>query len=504
LNPAKIISDAFSGLHNDDRPSRGIPWVSLLLIGALLSIFSLSYSQYEDMGFFLSLAATISQGHSLYTGFFDIKDPLFMAIVSLAYWAFGPVGPYLVDAIAVLFAPLVGYMSARKFGLGHVYSFGAAILFAGSLAGDYFQSLRTTAVALVLLLSSIYLLKSTRYALTGVVLAIVLGYKFAYLPIVAAVILLVFAISYLEKRWEILGKLFLALGFTFTFILLALHLRGEFPGYLEMMTMNFEYRGSGPAIMGQDGSLPGRFESIFRFGSNPVVLAFASLLPLGIALLERKRVPQLVFPIVQLAILSSSVFGFIFLSVMWVHHLQVTSLIMWSGYVSLVLLIQELHSSRPWVVGVSVVLIFSAMSSTGFSLKLTPKTDLPNLVNPSWIIPPEASYIQNRGWPSTEIRYAKLGPNDELGLAAFLPENWSLGCPYYAQVGTESVEIVSKISHCIVNDVDAVILTPGFFSLERDLGTYSSLKEMVRKNLIDHYICEPVIERPGSEICIRK
>lgn len=479
--------------------------VSMVLLGIVVSVTSLTYSQYEDMGYFLSLAATVASGQSLYTGFFEIKDPLFMGSISIAYSVFGLQGPYLVDALAVLFAPLVAYSASRNFGLSKIQAFLAGAIFGGVLGGAYFQSLRTTAVALVLIVLAMSFAKSRKLILAGFILALALGFKFAYLPIVLAVILLVATEDFFSRRKFIgLLKVSISLLASLLIMLIILGFRGELAGYLEMMSMNFSYRSEGPGVMGQDGSLFGRALLVFQYGSNPVVLLAALLGSAFAPILLRGERGEGLTSSIQLFFFSASVLGVLALSLMWVHHLHVLSLLAWAIFVSFMVVVNSKPQINDFIKSVSVLLILATLSSSGFSMVLKSRTEFSQIFNPTWIEPAEARYINSLVWPRSEVKYSRVGPNDELGLAAFLPSNWVLSCPSYGQVGIEPVSLIQELSNCIEHDVDVVIVTPGFFALTRDIGTYEYLKGEVKNKLDSHFECEPTPEREGSLICRRK
>ena len=88
--------------------------IFLSLVGAFFAIFTLHYSQAEDMGLFLSETAALARGQSLYRDIFEIKDPLFFYSSTLSTLLIGRSGPYILDALAVAFAAPVAYLALKS------------------------------------------------------------------------------------------------------------------------------------------------------------------------------------------------------------------------------------------------------------------------------------------------------------------------------------------------------------------------------------------------------
>jgi hypothetical protein len=152
----------------------------------------------------------------------------------------------------------------------------------------------------------------------------------------------------------------------------------------------------------------------------------------------------------------------------------------------------------------AIALVAATSVSAGSSLNLIPRADPRSYLSPAWVIPPEIDSLTALYRVSEPVNYARLGPNDDVGLAAFLPGNWWLSCPHYAQFGHEDEPMVKSMIQCISEKPQVVIVSPGFYTLERFDGTFDSFRERVRGVLEDEFRCAPVVARPGAEVCVRQ
>lgn len=476
-------------------------YVYLALTGILFAGFSITYSQAEDMGFFLSMAASIADGRPIYSGFFEIKDPIFMWLAGFQYFVFGKPGPYILDALAVALGPIVAYLTATKFGASRLLGILSAIAFTAALAGNYYQSFRSGTLAIIFLMLALFFTISRRSFLSGIFVSLALGFKFAFAPMALAIF---FILLLSEHRSKIRQAALFLLGASLmgVAILLALSLRGELAGYIQMMIQNFQYRNNYPDVVGQDGSISGHISNINLYGSNAVLLLLLPLLMFGVAAASRER--HLIRSVGQLSLFSISTTVFLFLTVLWFHHLQSIALVTWASVLSAGLVSRMITSkeNRVIVISSAAILGVSLLVSSGVSFALKPRIPLDQIVAPQWQTPPEVNALTDLRLDMETLNYARLGPNDDLGLAAFLPEGFTLGCRYYGQVGIETEQMISELEYCIRQKADLVFVSPGFFSLVRNAGNYEQTKDRMREVLLQNFSCYPVNDRPESQICI--
>ena len=103
------------------------------------------------------------------------------------------------------------------------------------------------------------------------------------------------------------------------------------------------------------------------------------------------------------------------------------------------------------------------------------------------------------------VRFSRLGPNDELGLAAFLPATWQLSCRFYGgQYGHESAEQERETIDCLTDNPEVLFISSGFFSLTRPAGDYDSFRAKLIEVVDRNFDCIDVPARAGSQICTRR
>jgi hypothetical protein len=474
--------------------------ILLFGIGLYFAIFTLTYLQWEDMGQFLSETAVLARGQNLYRDIFEIKDPLFFVTSTLSTLLIGRSGPYIVDAIAVALAAPIAYVALKSLSIDKFKSAVGAVLFVGTLSGAYFQSFRTGTVCLVLILCSIIAVNNGRLFTTGVIFAAVFGLKMPYIPFLVCPFVL--GLKYLKTKWNFLR---LISGFLSTILVIAgvLHMRGELIPYFEMVRINFKYREMYPAIVGFNQGISGYIDAVNRNGSSATLLILVTICSWLLVLTSNTRKNWYV--ISSLAMLQLSVLFVIFTTAMWVHHLQMLCLFGFATYALAFTTTSRSLQKYPIYGLLVLVLIGINFQTVGFRIPIKPQQPIADVIQPKWITPPEATYVIRYVNNSKKtIYFARLGPNDDLGLVSFLPNNWKLACPEYVQGGLEDVKWISKITACMTEKPEIIFVSPGFFSLTRPAGYYELLKSEAKKVLVDHYFCFSLPERPGAEICEKK
>jgi len=192
------------------------------------------------------------------------------------------------------------------------------------------------------------------------------------------------------------------------------------------------------------------------------------------------------------------------ISAMWPHHLQVLCLLAWSSTL-IFLEATANHLKFPEVIiSYAVIPILITLQLTGWRIPSVYTNLFAKASSPSWQIPPEVNYINsNKSQFQGVQHYARLGPNDDLGLAAFLDDNFILVCRNYAQVGFESDAKITEIRDCIKKMPEVIFVSSGFNTLIRPTGNYEELKRVVNKVLSEDFICQEIDARPGASVCIR-
>ena len=468
-------------------------------IGLYFAIFTLTYLQWEDMGQFLSETAVLARGQNLYRDIFDNKDPLFFVSSTLSTLLIGRSGPYIVDAIAVALAAPVAYVALKSLSIDKFKSAVGAVLFVGTLSGVYFQSFRTGTICLVLIVGSIIAVNNGRLFTTGVIFAAVLGLKMPYIPFLVCPFIL--GLKYFKTKWNFVR---LISGFLSTILLIigVLQMRGELVPYIEMVRINFKYREMYPAIIGFKQGIGGHVDAVNRNGSSATLLILITIFSWLMVLTSKTRKNWYVTS--SLIFLQLSVLFVVFTTAMWVHHLQMLCLFGFATYALAFTTTSKSLQKYPIYGLLVLVLIGINFQTVGFRIPIKPQQPIADVIRPKWILPPEAKYVNESFKHSKKtIYFARLGPNDDLGLVSFLPTNWKLACPDYVQGGLEDVKWITKITACMTEKPEIIFVSPGFFPLTRPAGYYELMKSEAKKVLVDHFFCFSLPERSGAEICVK-
>lgn len=476
----------------------------LFIFGIAIGFMTLSYTQNEDMGIFISETALIARGTHVYTGIFEVKDPLFLWLGGLATWLVDLRAPFLVDAVFVMVSPLVAFKFGRSLQLSRMSSAICGVAFSCALSGTYYQSFRTGTIALVLLVCTLWAAQTKKWTLTGVLSVLVIGFKMAYAP------LLLGLCAYFFLRPERLSKIlkFVAGAIPTGLVILAtLAIRGELSGFMSMVKLNFHYRKIFPQVVGFKPGIAGHIEVLNSNSSSFLILV--ALLVVSLAVVIKKVFLRQDFvEITALMLTFVGVLIFLLSSAMWFHHLQPLSVLLLSFLLlsSFVLEISRKDNSFFWR-SISIIVVVGAFGSlqiTGFRFPVRAQIPVRTWLSPQWVQPPEAIFVKNnQSKLLLEKDFARLGPNDDMGLAAFLPIQWKLVCRDYAQYGHETTEMISDMMNCMAKKPNYIFVSPGFFALERASGTYALLKQLSTEMLKTNFRCVPMIEREGAQFCTR-
>jgi hypothetical protein len=474
------------------------------MVGVYVGLFTLAYSQNEDMGIFLSETSFIANGKGVYSEIFEVKDPLFLWLGGLTNWVFGLSGPYLLDVLFVIVSPLVAFKFARTLQLTQTWSIIVGISFCGSLGGIYYQTLRTGTIALVLVVLALTFAVKREWFTTGILCALVVGFKMAYAPILIGIAF--YLICSPNKFKSISNFLFGALS-TSTLILSGLWWRGELHGFVDMVTLNFHYREIFPKAVGFRPGIMGHIDIINGNSSSFTWLIITLTVLVTIVLVLFRKNRQVLLINITLSLTFVGVLVFLLASAMWIHHLQplsIISLVTMSILGKLDGFRRESSLNYSWFFAPILILSVISINTTGWKIPVKPLSPVSTWFSPRWTTPPEADYLQKN---SQNFRlkkdFARLGPNDDLGLAAFLPSDWNLVCRDYAHYGHETSELVSEILKCIQTKPNYVLISPGFFALTRLSGTYEQLKKSSSEVLGEYYECVAIEQRAGAQFCTR-
>lgn len=472
----------------------------MLVTGTLASALVLEYSTAEDMGLFLSEAAMVSSGHKLYVDFFELKDPLFLWLIGLEYHFFGRMGPYIGDGLAVAVAPLVAFKAARSLDIKSWYAGMSGVVFLLCLTNQYFNSLRSGTLAIVLIVYSVHLAASAKPFCLGLISGVILGLKMPYFPIVICGLFLV----YFRNRYtHVLSRFFLGFVTTLTVLLLTLKMRGELSGYFRMVSFNFSYRANYQELSGLKTGLAGRIQVMDTNQANVFVILMAVLLvTIGLFPKRRFKTHQPLNQVFCLLLIFSVLF-ILLTSAMWFHHLQPLAILSWA--------VMVLVFSNNWferrnsplknlllILGMTV-----ALQYTHSDIPLAFRTPLNEVLSPDFKEPDVLKTMAT--WPTINGPYtfSRLGPNDEQGLVGFMDSKWRLKCRLYGQAGMESIDDINKFVACLEREPNYIFESPGYRAIG-DRGNQKTLRQLTDSLLQDKFSCVESEFREAERVCVRR
>ncbi len=475
----------------------------------LVSFAKIQYSQYEDMGIFLSEFALIAHGHLPYKEIFEIKDPLFLLEGGLVFKFFGLQGVYLQDTFLLSVSALLSYRISRKLQLIPLFAALGSIIFILTITGDYYQSLRSTLFALVLILVYINFFIEKNFLAAGFVVGLIGGFKMPYLFIAPALLpLLIFD----RTNKKVINFSKLAIGFisSLIFIGLIMFKLNIVNDYINMVYENFSYAKNYSEIVGQNTGIKGHIINMVAYKSSfylPVLFLIITSILTIIFLPKNKLVISLTLILISFLTLMLCAF-----MTMWPHHLHVLTYLVWPLSISILLLLQNiifvksrLNFKQCSVYFISIILLIYTCVYSGTSLPTKFNQSIRTTFSPKWFLPPEVPLLNNLSAVSHFNKtFARLGPNDDMGLAAFLTRDWVLSCSRYSQVGFESDLVIKETLNCIEKNPNFLVVSEDFFALNRPVGNFNKFREDALAIVKKEFNCNLLPSRGRTLICSRK
>ena len=494
--------------------------ICIIFISFLFGISRIGLSQSEDYGVFLSIFGFVAKGVPLYSGVFEMKDPLFLLFGSLLFSVFGSKGPFLFE---IILFPISGYLSykfARDIYFSQFIALISSIIFVATLSGGFYGTGRSTIFATVLIIATLFTSRKNCFYTTGFLVAMIVGFKMPYILMSISIIIIVFKNNYNKiQNFDILLKIIVGFSIGITTIFSLLLVRGELLPYFDMVIENFRYRNIYLEVIGHTKGLSGHLNTFITYTNfNYYIYVFLSLYSLFLSLFFKNDVE--IISLISITCLSLLVLVFLSLSAMWPHHFQILSVYVWAisllAFNTLSCLFSSVHKKliidSKFIQFFYGFIIFSLFLVLLISLNGSKTTftffnfnNILNIYTFKWNEAPEVkaldtAYNKNGG----DKTFARLGANDDSGFGAFIAKDWHLSCPRAYQYGHESFETANKTILCVKTLPRYVIVSPFFYQLNRSAGTYNEFKKEINLILNDKFTCSPVNEWENARICIRK
>lgn len=481
----------------------------LILLGFIVAVLRVSFSQAEDMGIFLTVSGMVAHGYHLYSQIFDIKDPLFFYASAISMKIFGIRGPFVLDACLVILSAPIAYVLGILFRVRKWIAFTAAIFFLLSLTGTYYQSFRTqiAAIDLVLILAITCLLN--KWYLSGFIFLLLLGFK---LPFGIFVVLPIILILRSQNRNRNIIRFTLSFIASAACLALLMQLRGELLPYIRMNIENFTYQSGYQAIVGQTPGFVGHLIIWNQNSANVMYFVFGGIITF---VLVRKTENNRNLRLATIAV-CTCVAIFLAETAMWSHHLQILALTV--PFFSFCILEEITDRIQPTLVrkrlpnltrrtslnpGVLVVILIALLMHTGFMMPSQSTMSINKWIDPQWSTPAEIAMLNTINIPAgSSHTFARVGANDDSGFGAFLPREWKFRCSRVLIGGIESRETIDNLDNCLKSQVNFILVSPKFSGESNRAGTYPYYFNNTELILSNYFKCRDVLQN-GFRLCSR-
>jgi len=475
----------------------------IFTIGLTISIFSAQFSQGEDMGIFISVSALLGKGYKLYDEVFDIKDPFFFYSLAFFQKYFGLSALFYFDIFITALSFPLAFKLAVKLSSNFNVAFLSSLMFFLTLTGQFGSSLRSQVFAITLILSFFILLLEDRWEFAGVIFTLIFFTKLPLILIPTLVLILTLLGHRSAKNFTGFVKGALVSSVIFVLIMI---LRGEFTGYVRMVSENINYASNYQSIVGQKNGIVGHFE-VWN-GSELRFYSFLSCLLLVLILRKVAGIeandPLFIFTVAT----NLGVGLFLLQTAMWWHHLQIISLYIFFDFLFLLSVFNSKHESllkrniistkSIWshsngiIGGVIIVALVILTSNSGWVFPLKPESNLKSLLHPTWTKPVEITMLEEAKQKYVQGgSFARLGMNEDMGFGAFLPDEWRFKCSRLIISGSEEKITVDKFLKCLTIEPDVILIAPFYNSEVNRPGNYAYFFRESQQILREGFICQP-------------
>ena len=467
----------------------GRVWIAVILVFSWLLVLARAIPERSgDRGVFVSMAERLAAGDVLYVDVWDNKEPLFFLTLAAGRL----VSPYMdvvLELLWILAICLAAFALIRTRNFSPLMSTlvafsGTPLIITGAIYYAGFTHLPSTALTL----AGFALLVRGHPVLSGVLLAVLVGFKIIIVPVSLALFLAWFLV-HRDRR----GLILYVLGGLGGLIGLALLLiaRGELTGFIDLLISNIGYSQS-PISDAYAIPIWVHLEPVMQ-NSAVVVLAITVAIITLARLIAPTKSNELWWGTLFALLSSILVLG---ITGLWIHHGQILYIPATLALLLAVTTIPQAQIVRPasimLVIALSIVLSGSSSMRATVDELLSARgqwTDLARLSEPSLalleIAPDGASY-------------ARLGKNTDDSHAQGL-RDFSHPCYQFVQYTYDLPSTLEFIPECLPS-VDYVIVDPG---LQPEVGQdrWNVFVAASEKALGNDFACE---ERDWGRLCTNK
>jgi hypothetical protein len=448
----------------------------------------------DDRGIFVSVAARLLAGDTLYSGVYDNKDPLFFYFVA-GQITLGPWAEVVAEALLIAIAAAAAYFMAVKLASRWTAVSTSFIAIPIILTGGFYYPGFTELPGIALVLVSITASACRRPVLAGLSIGLLVFLKFIFVPIA-----LVGAGCFLlaHRRFSDIAAIVLGASISAGVVVGVLVVRGELLPFIDIIRQNVAY--SQGSLIGSKKGLAALVEHISRVGASRV---FGEVVPILVVMLpvvarlrkhERSRTELATAWACALTLFSS--LAVLSITGLWDEHGQILYIPAIIAVLALAPLLDTAVKRARLMPMLGLVILMGglmagplALTNYEAAIESFPKSYIA-LSEPS----PETLRLLKIGKSGT---YARFGQNDDLGHAIGLGD-WKLACPRFHQYFFYPEALLDEAFEC-ASMVQTLIVAR---SLTPELNWPSWNKFVARvEHLIEGYSCDA---GSGLRVCRRR
>ena len=417
-----------------------------------------------DGGLFVSVVGGMERGLPLYSGVFEIKDPLYFGAMYAAN-AIASAGPFVMDWFWLPVAALGAWLLARVVTTQDRALIVGLLVVPLILVGPFYAPGLTNTPGSALILLCMGLALNRRGVPAGIALGLLAFVKVLVWPLaVIPVLVLIFFAPYRRVALRSLA----AGAATVAIVVVALQVMGILGPYIEVLQWNsaysfsiMEYFGYSPSPLGHLSKLADQWGAAAWVAAALVVVVIAVTIARWSSDVAW-RTPERNVLTVWVPATAIGSLGVIGMSYIWDHHGQLFYL---PAAVAAVALSAVLPERWPYIAALPILLVSAfLLGAWGTPADIGTRVTTARDTFPArWAeideVPKDARLLA--AVPLRDFTYARLGTNDDRGYLLSARTDATLACPQFHLYDFSPPEDFARMLECI-QDVDVILMTDNF------------------------------------------
>jgi len=489
-------------------------WVGVggfaLLFGFALALLRGQPVAASDQGVYLSIAARMLDGDTLYAEVADPKDPFFFYTYAAALWIADWRGPFLLDGIWLAVASVSIVLLLRALGAPRSAIVAGFFIYPLALTSGWFQPGLSMLAGLAVAPLPAWAWLRGRFAVAGALLGTVMLFKLNLAGIAAASLLGFVVVGAPEgSRRGQLSRGVLGLAVFLAGAAAILGIRGELRAYLDMIAYNVQYARSGLEHLGPVDRARAHldvvvqyFESAGRWQLPGAVLVLGLFAVAGYLVWTRGGSNRRLLAAGAVLTLLATL-GTLALTAFWRHHLQMLAypivLIAATGVSAVALL----FGRRAGAIAAAACTVFALWSSVKNEDRIDISSAWTTAPHSGGAVALERARMRFHAGDD-KVAYIVFGGNSENAHAVFIGDELDLVCRWFHIYPQSLTKYFEETVECFGReDPDLVLVTLGFFDSRLAPPEWAAFVASARRFLDTRYELVET-EHPGFEVWRQK